>query len=710
VADLLEVSDLRTRIRLRSGIVHAVDGLSFHVEAGETVGIVGESGCGKTMAAMSIMRLLPKGAFVAGGAVRLDGRDLVALSDEAIRHVRGNEIGMVFQDPMTSLNPTMTIGKQIAEAVTIHRDVSRAAALDRAVETLELVGLPRPAERVHDYPFQLSGGLRQRVMIAMALACGPKLLIADEPTTALDVTIQAQILRLLKRLKRELGMGIILITHDMGVIAGNADRVLVMYAGRKVETAATTELFTNVRHPYTEALLASIPKLDQAKSQELYSIPGLPPDLRFPPRACRFAPRCAFATDRCRAEDPPLGGEDPRHPYACFYPRHSSVNEGAKLGASLIAQAERNTALVDAYGKELELLVTEGAAASTPTGESGSEGILEFRDVFKEFTVTSGAILRRRIGTLHAVSGVELSVRRGETFGLVGESGCGKTTLGRLGVALDAPTHGQVVFNGTDLAAVKGATLRRLRQDLQFMFQDPYASLDPRMRVKEIISEPLDIARRGSANERVQTVRRLLDEVGLAHDAMDRYPHEFSGGQRQRLGLARALALNPSLIVADEPVSALDVSIQSQILNLMKRVQASHGLTYIVISHDLSVVRYLADRIGVMYLGKLVEVGPGNDIYDRPAHPYTAGLLEAIPVPNPEIAGEQNGKVAVRGELPSPLHPPSGCRFRTRCPRAQDICAVETPELRPFGSEHFAACHFPLQPPGSSTPDSPAAA
>ncbi len=697
MAPLLEVSDLRTRIRLRSSVVHAVDGLSFDVEAGETVGIVGESGCGKTMAAMSVMRLLPRGGFIAGGEVRLDGVDLVGLSDDAIRHVRGDQIGMVFQDPMTSLNPTMTIGKQIAEAVTIHRDVSQAAALDRAVETLEMVGVPRPAERVHDYPFQLSGGLRQRVMIAMALACGPKLLIADEPTTALDVTIQAQILRLLGRLKRELGMGIVLITHDMGVIAGNADRVLVMYAGRKVETAATTELFTNVRHPYTEALLASIPKLDQDKSQELYSIPGLPPDLRFPPRACRFAPRCAFATERCRAEDPPLGGEDPRHPYACFYPRHSSVNEGAQLGASLIASAERNSALVDAYGRELELLVT-APAASGADGHA-PETILEFRDVTKEFAVTSGAILRRRIGTLHAVSGVELAVRRGETFGLVGESGCGKTTLGRLGVALDSPTSGQVVFNGVDLATVKGATFRSLRQDLQFMFQDPYASLDPRMRVKEIISEPLDIARRGSADERVQTVRRLLDEVGLAHDVMDRYPHEFSGGQRQRLGLARALALNPSLIVADEPVSALDVSIQSQILNLMKRVQASHGLTYIVISHDLSVVRYLADRIGVMYLGKLVEVGPGNDIYDRPAHPYTAGLLEAIPVPNPEIAGEQNGKVAVRGELPSPLHPPSGCRFRTRCPRAQDICAAETPELRPFGPGHFAACHFPLQPP-----------
>ncbi|HKO28845.1 MAG TPA: oligopeptide/dipeptide ABC transporter ATP-binding protein, partial [Solirubrobacteraceae bacterium] len=355
----------------------------------------------------------------------------------------------------------------------------------------------------------------------------------------------------------------------------------------------------------------------------------------------------------------------------------------------------------------IELLVrSAGSNAGHVNGAGDSGAVLEFQDVFKEFSVTAGAILRRRIGTLHAVSGVGLAVRRGETFGLVGESGCGKTTLGRLGVALDSPTQGRVLFNGVDLAAVKGGALRSLRQDLQFMFQDPYASLDPRMRVKEIISEPLDIARRGTSAERGQTVRRLLDEVGLAHDAMDRYPHEFSGGQRQRLGLARALALNPSVIVADEPVSALDVSIQSQILNLMKRVQTSHGLTYIVISHDLSVVRYLADRIGVMYLGKLVEVGPGNDIYDRPAHPYTAGLLEAIPVPNPEIAGERADKVAVRGELPSPLDPPSGCRFRTRCPRAQDLCARETPQLRPFGPDHVAACHFPLQPPVPDIPRS----
>jgi peptide/nickel transport system ATP-binding protein len=696
---LLEVEDLKTQIRLRRGTVHAVDGLSFEVEAGETLGIVGESGCGKTMAAMSIMRLLPRGGFIAGGEIRLEGRDLAKISPAELRGVRGNDVGMVFQDPMNSLNPTMMIGKQIAEVVTTHRDVSKAQALDRAAEVLDLVGLPRPKERLRDYPHQLSGGLRQRVMIAMALACDPKLLIADEPTTALDVTIQEQILSLLDRIKRELGMGIILITHDMGVIAGRADRVLVMYAGRKVETAETVELFKNVRHPYTEALLASIPQLDQDRSQELYSIPGLPPDLRRPPLACRFAARCAFATEQCRTHDPPLGGDDPNHPFACFHPRASSVVDMSDLGAELIAKAEQNKALMASFGKELELLGTaaEPAVTAAAVGNGKAEFVLEFRNVSKEFPVTAGAVLRRKIGALHAVTDVQLGIRPGETFGLVGESGCGKTTLGRMGVGLEVPTRGQVLFEGTDLGSVKGGKFRSMRRDLQFMFQDPYASLDPRMRVKEIISEPLDIAGIGSAKERTEKVRSLLDEVGLSYDVMDRYAHEFSGGQRQRLGLARALTLSPKVIIADEPVSALDVSIRSQILNLMKRLQASHGVTYVVISHDLSVVKYLADRIGVMYLGKLVEIGPGNDIYYRPAHPYTSGLLDAIPVPNPELARAKDRNVGVRGELPSPLFPPSGCRFRTRCPRAQEKCAEVVPELRPFGPDHLAACHFPLQ-------------
>jgi oligopeptide/dipeptide ABC transporter ATP-binding protein len=493
-----------------------------------------------------------------------------------------------------------------------------------------------------------------------------------------------------------------MLTLFMVVMSGRADRVLVMYAARQVESAETSELFHNLRHPYTEALLASIPQLDQDKSQRLYSIPGLPPDLTNPPQACRFAPRCAFATDICRTDDPPLGGPSPQHPFACFHPRQSSADEISEVGASLIEQAERNRALTASFGKELELLeVAEDivSSASVTDGANGSTSILEFRDVSKEFPITAGIILQRKVGSVKAVTGVNLAVRRGETFGLVGESGCGKTTLGRMGVVLENPTSGQVLFDGCDLATLSGSRLRQLRRDLQMMFQDPYSSLDPRMRVNDIIREPLDVAKRGSRAERERVVGRLLDEVGLPQSAKQRYPHEFSGGQRQRLGLARALALNPKLIVADEPVSALDVSIRSQILNLMKRLQASHGLTYIVISHDLSVVRYLADRIGVMYLGRLVEIGTGEDIYNRAAHPYTAGLLDSIPVPNPEEARAKLGLVGVKGELPSSVYPPSGCRFRTRCPRAQDRCAEEVPDYTPFGGEHLAACHFPLKQP-----------
>ncbi len=703
MAKLLDVKDLRTEIALRTATVHAVDGLSFSVEPGETVGIVGESGCGKTMAAMSIMKLLPRNGHIAGGEVIFEGEDLVKVSNERMRKVRGNEIGMIFQDPMTSLNPTMTIGKQISESVILHRGVSRSEGLARAAEVLELVGLPRPQERLKDYPHQLSGGLRQRVMIAMALACDPKLLIADEPTTALDVTIQAQILSLLDRIKRELNMGIVLITHDMGVIAGRADRVVVMYAGNKVETAETISLFNNVRHPYTEALLASIPKLDSDKNQALYSIPGIPPDLRNPPKACRFAARCAFAVDKCRTETPHLEGPEGGHQFACFFPRASSASEMGKAAQELLARAEQNKALTARFGDELKIIEETGPVVEVTAPTADAEHILEFRNVSKEFPISSGLFGRNPV-VLHACSNIDLNIRKGETFGLVGESGCGKTTLGRMGTALESPTGGEIMFNGADMAKLSGRALREKRRDIQFMFQDPYASLDPRMRVQEIVGEPLVVARRGSSSEREERVRELMNEVGLPTDALSRYPHEFSGGQRQRLGLARAMALNPSVIVADEPVSALDVSVRSQVLNLMKRVQKSYGLTYMIISHDLSVVRYMADRLGVMYLGKIVETGSSDDIYERPAHPYTAGLLEAIPLPEPELAKQavKDGS-PIKGELPSPINPPSGCRFRTRCPYAKDICAEEEPLLRSFGGEHRAACHFPLQTPAAAS-------
>ena len=607
MSPVLEITNLSTHIQLTKSVVQAVGNVDLAIDAGETLGLVGESGCGKSMTGLSIIGLLPAGGEIVGGSIKLAGRELVGLPVTELRKIRGNDVAMIFQDPLTSLDPTKTIGYQVAEPVRLHKGASRSAAMERAKEVLALVGLPRPAERLGDYPHQLSGGLRQRVMIAMALTCEPKLLIADEPTTALDVTIQAQILALLHDLKDRLGMAMLLITHDMGVIAGHADRVQVMYAGRMVEATDTGTLFRHMRHPYTHALLASIPRLDQDSKQRLLSIGGLPPDL---------------------ADPPPL---------------------------------------------------------------------LEVRELVKEFPVTAGAILQRKVAAVHAVSNVSFIVNAGETFGLVGESGCGKTTIGRVVVALEQPSSGSVLLAGQDISALSRGELRRQRRDLQLMFQDPYSSLDPRMRVGSIIREPLTIQHVGSHNEQQQRVFELLDEVGLPRNAVERYPHEFSGGQRQRIGLARALTLSPKVIVADEPVSALDVSIRAQVLNLMKRLQADHGLTYIVISHDLAVVKYMADRIGVMYLGKMVEMGTADDIYERAAHPYTAGLIGTIPVPDPEQARAAKGAV-IKGELPSPVTPPSGCRFRTRCPYVQDLCANEEPPLRPFGPGHIAACHFPLQP------------
>jgi oligopeptide/dipeptide ABC transporter ATP-binding protein len=668
VTELLRVQDLRTDIRRRQDAVHPVDGVSFTVSRGETVGLVGESGCGKTMTAMSIMKMLPPGGRIISGSVALSGQDLVPLDAGQMRRVRGRQVATVFQDPMTSLNPTMTIGDQIAGPVRIHLGHSRAAARRRAEEVLGLVGVPRPAERLDAYPHQLSGGLRQRVMIAMALACEPALLIADEPTTALDVTIQAQILHLLDDLKARLDMGMLLVTHDMGVIAGRADRVLVMYAGRIVEAAPTEELFARPRHPYTEALLGSIPRMTQDRGQDLYSIPGLPPDLADPPAGCRFAARCRYATQECRDADPVLTEREPEHLYACFHPRPDPAETGA---AAVTIESRKQPA----------------AEAAAP--------LLVLDDVHKEFGVRKG-VLQRTVASVKAVSGVSFEVAAGETFGLVGESGSGKTTVGRLIASLDQPDSGSIRFDGTALSALSGGALRRARRDVQLMFQDAYASLDPRMQVGSSLREPLMIQHIGDRASRRARVDELLDGVGLPRSAAGRYPHEFSGGQRQRIGLARALALSPRLIVADEPVSALDVSIQAQVLNLMKSLQTEFGLTYLVISHDLSVVKYLADRIGVMYLGKLVEIGPSEAIYARPAHPYTAGLLEAIPEPDPVVERAKES-AAVKGDLPSALNPPSGCRFRTRCPLAQDRCAAEEPLPRRFGDGHLAACHFPLQ-------------
>jgi peptide/nickel transport system ATP-binding protein len=678
VAPLLEITDLRTEIRLKQAVVRAVEGVSLHVETGETLGIVGESGCGKTMTALSIMKLLPTGGSITGGSIKLNDTEISSLSDEDMRRVRGNEIGMIFQDPLTSLNPTMTVGKQIAEAVKLHRGASNDQALERAAEVLNLVGMPQAKERIGEYPHQFSGGMRQRVMIAMALACEPKLLIADEPTTALDVTIQKQILELIDDLRLRLGMAVILVTHDLGVIAGRADRVAVMYAGKIAETTDTGTLFVNPRHPYTEALFQSLPDKAAESKEKLYSIPGIPPDLVNPPVGCRFAARCRYVTDRCREEDPPLGGEVAGHHYACFHP----------VGA---AEFSRRVETPERVGPpQPQLASPDGSAAPV---------LLSVEHLVKDFPVTRGAVLQRRVGWVSAVADVSFTIRAGQTLGLVGESGCGKTTIGRLVVGLEKATGGAINFQDRDLAKSSGREYRRERRDIQLMFQDAYASLDPRMRAGAVLQEPLTVQHIGSRQERNQRVAEMLDHVGLPRASTERYPHEFSGGQRQRLGFARALMLNPKLIVADEPVSALDVSIQAQILNMMSDLQRELGLTYLFISHDLAVVRYVSSQIGVMYLGKLVEIGPADEVYLRPAHPYTKGLLDSAPVADPE-AEQAKVRAGISGELPSAIHPPSGCRFRTRCPLAEDICAEVEPPLRPFpGLGHLAACHFPLQNP-----------
>jgi peptide/nickel transport system ATP-binding protein len=677
VAPLLEISDLRTEIRLRHGVVHAVDGVSLHVEPGETLGIVGESGCGKTMTALSIMNLLPGGGSIVGGSIKLDGQELSTLSDENMRKIRGNEIGMIFQDPLTSLNPTMTVGKQISEVVSLHREVSKEQAMDRAAEVLDLVGIPRVRERIKEYPHLFSGGMRQRVMIAMALACEPKLLIADEPTTALDVTIQKQILELIDDLRLRLGMSVILVTHDLGVIAGRANRVAVMYAGKIAEVTDTETLFARPRHPYTEALFQALPDKAAEAGERLYSIPGLPPDLVNPPAGCRFAARCRYVTDRCREEEPQLTGEVAGHEFRCFYP---------------VGPSERRQS-----GKVTDYNETVLEAPAPGPGIGGE--LLKVDHLVKDYPVTRGAVLQRRVGWLSAVADVNFAIRSGETFGLVGESGCGKSTIGKLIVGLEKPTSGAIDFEGKDLAKSSGREYRRERRNIQLMFQDSYASLDPRMRAGTLLREPLVIQGIGTKKEQLAKVGEMLDKVGLPRSAADRYPHEFSGGQRQRLGFARALMLNPQLIVADEPVSALDVSIQAQVLNMMKELQRDLGLTYLFISHDLGVVRYLSEKIGVMYLGKLVEIGPAEEVYLRPAHPYTRGLLDSAPVADP-VAEKAKVSEGVTGELPSAIHPPSGCRFRTRCPRAQAICADEEPPMTPFAGEgHLAACHFPMEIP-----------
>ena len=668
---LLQIKDLHTDIEIRSGVVRALSGVDLHVNPGETLGIVGESGSGKTMTALSLMGLLPQGGKVSSGSIILDGQDLTQLPLKEKRKLRGTKVGMIFQDPLTSLNPTMKIGLQVCEPLRVHEGLSKREALERAVEILKRVGMPRPEVVINNYPHQLSGGMRQRVMIAMALVCKPRILIADEPTTALDVTTQMQILDLIDELRDEYKMGVILITHDLGVVAGHTDRVAVMYAGRIVETAPTKTLFTEPKHRYTSSLMAALPERALAAGTKLFSIPGAPPSLTNLPVGCRFAARCLWATDECRAGYPDLSGDE-THTFSCFHP----VQEGDESPAVLQGKLDSNK--------------TDGAAENVP--QISHETLLDVKEASREYESAGSGFFKREKGVVSAVDRVSITVKKGETYGLVGESGCGKSTVGRLIAGLEPPSGGAIELDGRDLATLKGRDAVRIHRDVQMMFQDSYAAMDPRMRIDQILAEPMSIQKTGNARQIAERIMEILEQVGLTEEILDRYPHEFSGGQLQRIGFARSLTLAPDLIVADEPVSALDVSVQAQVLNLMKDLQQELGLSYLFISHDLAVVQYMADRIGVMYLGRIVEEGPASEVVKNPKHPYTKALIDSIPVPDPEFKHDENA-IKLTGEPPSAVNPPEGCRFRPRCPFAGEECKVQ-PMLT--DETHRVACHHPL--------------
>ncbi len=682
-APVLDVSHLSVTFPSEAGNVAAVRDLSYVVHAGEVLGLVGESGSGKSVSSLAIMGLLPETARVTG-SVRFHGDEITGRTDADLSRVRGRKIAMIFQDPLSALTPVYPVGDQIAEAITAHQEIGRDAARARAVELLDVVGIPNAAQRANAFPHEFSGGMRQRAMIAMAIANDPDVIIADEPTTALDVTIQAQILDVLRRARDVTGAAVILITHDLGVIAGFADRVAVMYAGALVETASVDAAFYRPRMPYTIGLLGSIPRLDVGRDQPLTPIEGNPPSLVHLPTGCPFHPRCPMRIDVCVEKTPalaPVRPDDPSQLAACH--RSGEIESRGLTGADIFPSPP----------------VPPTAGADTP--RAARPTVIEVRDLQKTYALTKG-VFRRRIGTVHAVDGISFDIRAGETLGLVGESGCGKTTTIMEILELARPMAGTIVVLGRDTATLTQRDRFAIRRDLQVVFQDPMASLDPRLPIGDVLAEPLR-AHGVAPAECARRVRDLLALVGLRPEHANRYPQAFSGGQRQRLGIARALALEPKALVLDEPVSALDVSIRAGVLNLLERLKAELGLAFLFVAHDLSVIRHIADRVAVMYLGRFSEIGSVDEVFDRPAHPYTQALLSAIPLPDPQKERARH-RVVLEGDLPSPSNPPSGCRFRTRCQKfagelndsQRRLCIEESPALRPrtSGDDHLDACHY----------------
>ncbi len=649
-APLLQVQHLSTQL----GSLRVLEDLNFCVYPGETFALLGESGCGKSMTALSLLRLLPPNGRIVSGQVHLNGRDLLQLPEFAMRQVRGGQLAMIFQEPQTSLNPVLTLGQQLAESLRLHRGLSGQAISERAVDLLKAVGIPDPERRLGEYPHQLSGGMKQRVMIAMALAGEPKLLIADEPTTALDVTIQAQVLALLKQLQRDTGLAVLLITHDLGVVAETADRLAVLYAGQILETGPSQAFFERPLHPYSRKLLESLPD-PQKRGAPLATIEGrVPPlDQRF--SGCRFAPRCPLAQEICHQEIPPWHQLDGERGVRCFLWESTPPLVPVRPVSEKIREAGET------------LLQVEGLRVHFPI---------------------RGGLFRRVRGAVKAVDGVDLCLRRGQTLALVGESGCGKTTVGKAILRLIPITAGTIQYDGQDLARLRPRALRPYRKELQIIFQDPFASLNPRLLVGESIAEGLQaLGLVPDPKARRRRVVQLLEQVGLDASAYERYPHEFSGGQRQRICIARALAVEPKLILCDEPTSALDVSVQAQILNLLRRLQQDMGLSYLFISHNLSVVAYLAQEVAVMYLGRILEYGRVEEILEAPQHPYTRALLSAVP----QIYRTKKQIIRLPGELPSPAQPPPGCHFHPRCPEAGPDCLQPPPKIK-RSETHWVRC------------------
>ncbi|WP_418285628.1 dipeptide ABC transporter ATP-binding protein [Halorubrum sp. DTA46] len=681
---LLSVESLRTQFRTEDGTVTAVDDVSFTLEKGEVMGIVGESGAGKSVTARSIMQLIEYPGEIVSGSIAFDGRDLLSLSEKEMQGVRGNEITLIPQDPMTALNPVLTVGQQITETIELHQDVSSTEAREIAIEAMREVEIPSPKERIDEYPHQFSGGMRQRILIAIGLACEPDLIIADEPTTALDVTTQAKILDLLNDLRERRDVSILMITHNLGVVAQTCDHVGVMYAGNLVERGPVSSIFARPRHPYTRTLIDAIPAVNSDRDR-LYALPGSMPDLKSLPDGCNFADRCPHAVDACRTgDDPalePISGTE--------YDDRGDSEVACIRSAELDLSESAVTEDAGRQQKEIDgdpLLDVSGLKKHFPSGD----GLLG--NISLARTDGGGLTLERRY--VKAVDGVDFSISRGETVGLVGESGCGKSTVARTVMQLLEPTDGEVYFDGQPLHSLSDSEMRSLRQEIQIIFQDPKSSLNPRKTVEQIVGRGMEKHGIATGDEKRARIEELLERVGLQASDIDKYPHQFSGGQQQRIAIANALAVEPKLIVCDEPVSALDVSVQAQILNLLDDLQAEYGLSYLFISHNISVVQHICDRVAVMYLGTIAESGSVEQVFNPPFHPYTESLLSAVPHPTPD---DQPERILLEGDVPSPLDPPTGCPFHTRCPKKiGEVCETDAPTRDPVEGApgHRIACHL----------------